>query len=466
MGKSFEIKYNTKLLFQGCVLALLGVVGPAVIVEKQLGIYESLRFAMLQQSAGSLLIAMLKLVMMNVIRAVPHYLGAFLINESVHIDWQGKRRFIFNVVFTLFLIVLIYDVIYRIYGIRYDLGIPALLLIGVVLLLSYMNLFSVSMLNKLLLVASLLMSIQWLDVIPALSSYGFGGGEISMDVKVAAGIMGDSGIITLFAVCMFAAFLYASLIQIQLLYKEHKLKISNEKTRQMEMELYHTQIEALRLRNFSEVQSLVHDLKSPLTIAQGLVSLAEIMEQNTLIREYLMKISSALVSMDLMISEILYENKRSLILIKDLMNMVLAQISIQISQEMLLYENFCPDAYVRGNKIRLSRAIINVLNNAYNAVDKGRGKIGLTVEAQGEFVVITVLDNGPGIASEDVEHIWDLGYSKKQSTGLGLPFVKQIIENHRGTIQIESQKGSFTKVIVSLQKEAPGDGEQEDNTGN
>ena len=71
--------------------------------------------------------------------------------------------------------------IYRIYGIRYDLGIPALLLIGFVLQLSYMNLFSVSMLNKLLLVASLLMSIQWLDVIPHLSDSGFGRGEISRE---------------------------------------------------------------------------------------------------------------------------------------------------------------------------------------------------------------------------------------------------------------------------------------------
>lgn len=107
------------------------------------------------------------------------------------------------------------------------------------------------------------MSIQWLDVIPHLSDYGFGRGEISRDVKIAASIMEEKNLLTVFAMSMFLAFLYASLIQVQLLYKEHKLKISNEKTMQVEKELHQTQMEALKLRNSSEVQSLVHDLKSP-----------------------------------------------------------------------------------------------------------------------------------------------------------------------------------------------------------
>ena len=104
--------------------------------------------------------------------------------------------------------------------------------------------------------------------------------------------MEEKNLLTVFAMSMFWL-LYASLIQVQLLYKEHKLKISNEKTMQVEKELHQTQMEALKLRNSSEVQSLVHDLKSPLTIAQGLVSLAEMMEKDELIQEYFKKISSS-----------------------------------------------------------------------------------------------------------------------------------------------------------------------------
>ncbi len=47
-----------------------------------------------------------------------------------------------------------------------------------------------------------------------------------------------------------------------------------------------------------------------------------------------------------------------------------------------------------------------------------------------------------------MEHIWDLGYSDKQSTGLGLPFVRQVIENHKGAVHVESEKNHDTKVIV------------------
>ena len=60
-------------------------------------------------------------------------------------------------------------------------------------------------------------------------------------------------------------------------------------------------------------------------------------------------------------------------------------------------------------------------------VYKRQGKIHIMVEEKETFVNITVTDNGSGIEAGDMEHIWDLGYSDKQSTGLGLPFVRQVI---------------------------------------
>ena len=169
MEKKFSVECNLRLLVQGGILAAFSVMGPWIIRESWLGIYASRSSAMMNDSCFLLLVSAIKLVAMNVVRTVPHYLGAFLMNEAVRIRINGRKRFSLNVVITLSLIVLIYDLIYRVHGIRYDLGIPVLLIIGFVLLLSYMNLFSVSMLNKLVLVGSLLMSIQWLDVIPSLT---------------------------------------------------------------------------------------------------------------------------------------------------------------------------------------------------------------------------------------------------------------------------------------------------------
>lgn len=459
-----QFDYNIRLLIEGAVLACLGVAAPALIHERHLHIYDSLMQAMMQESSYILMIAAIKLVLMNAIRMLPHYLGVFLINESVSIYISEKRRFWLNALFTMSLIMLIYDVIFRIYGIRYDLGIPALMTVGVVLLLSYMDLFSVSMINKVLLVGTMLLGIQWLDVMPMLTPYKFGRGEISMDVKKAAEFIGEEHILTLFGGAMMMVLLFASIMQIQLLVKEHKLKISNEKTRQVEKELYNTQIEALKMRNFSEVQSLVHDLKSPLTTMQGLVSLAEMMEENPLIREYFQKISSSMTSMSLMISEILYESSRTRMTTEELMRMILAQISIRIPSDMLTYDNQCPKAVLRGNKIRLTRAVINLLNNAYNAVDGKNGHLVLKIYDADGYIYITVEDNGTGISEAEMKHIWELGYSGKQSTGLGLPFTRQVVENHGGTIQIESEEGKYTKAIICL-KEENGDGEYKDNSG-
>ena len=190
------------------------------------------------------------------------------------------------------------------------------------------------------------------------------------------------------------------------------------------------------------------------------------MEKDGLIQEYFKKISASLTSMSMMISEILYENRHSPVKVEDLMKMVLAQVSIQVPREMLEYEIGCPETVITGNKIRLSRAVINLITNAYNAVSKETGKIRLNVEEQEDFVCITVADNGTGIEPWKMEHIWELGYSEKQSTGLGLPFVRQVIENHKGEVRVESEKGRYTKVVICLRKGEQPNGEYENNSGN
>ena len=456
LTKSVELRYQTGFLLRGCVLALLGIAAPILIRESDFGIYKSMIRA-LDRGSEYLIIAALKLVLMNVLRMLPHYLGAFMINESLQVYVKGKRCFAFNVVFTFALIASIYVIIDQVFGIRYDLGSPAFLTVSFLLLFSYMDLFSVKMGQKISILGSLLMGIQWLDVMPRLSAYGFGRGEISMDVKMFALVMDEEGILTLFAVCMCAVFSYAFLMQSRLLYNEHLLKISNDKALCMEKELYESQLNALKMRNMTEVQSLVHDLKTPLTTVQGLVSLAEMMESNSLIREYFEKITVSLGNMNMMISEILYENKRVEITTADLMQIVLAHTSIIAPVDMVDYENECPEARLMGNRIRLSRAIMNLINNAYDAVDKEKGKIRIRVQRNIPCIEIVVEDNGVGIAPERLKTIWEIGYSGRHSTGLGLTFTKDVVEKHGGTIKISSEEGKYTRAVISLREEVETD---------
>jgi two-component system NtrC family sensor kinase len=67
--------------------------------------------------------------------------------------------------------------------------------------------------------------------------------------------------------------------------------------------------------------------------------------------------------------------------------------------------------------------------------------------------MIRIADSGCGIAGEDIEKIFDPGFTTKGvgvGTGLGLPTCKKIVEIHRGTIEIESQPGAGTVVTLSL----------------
>lgn len=453
--ENYNVHWDNKYLSQGLALILIGILFPALITEQTFCIYENLSNSLAQDNEVQLLLTATLLVMMNALRAIPHYLGAFLISDSLKITIYGKRKFLFNVVLTFFTILLVYMVIDYIYKIRYDFGIPALLIVAFVLTLSCMDLFSVNMFNKILILASLLLSIQWLDVIPYLTPYDFGGGEISMDVKTAALVMEQEMLITFFAICLCMAFLFSSLIQVQLLYKEHRLKITAEINQIVEKELHDTQINALKMRSHSEVQSLVHDLKTPLTTVQGLISLAEMMEENDLIKEYYDKITVSINSMNMMISEILYEDTKSLFTTEELFLLVLSHVSILVPVEQLEYKNQCPDAKLLGNRIRLSRAVINTIENAYYAIDKERGKISIYVgkPAGNGQIYIFIRDNGVGISPDKLEHIWELGYSENHSTGLGLGFARQVVENHHGLIKIESEKGKYTKVIICLKEE-------------
>ena len=103
---------------------------------------------------------------------------------------------------------------------------------------------------------------------------------------------------------------------------------------------------------------------------------------------------------------------------------------------------------------QLHQVFVNLVTNACNAVDDDGGEVRLSTRLVGhERVEIRVEDNGVGIAEEDLERVFEPFFSTRRrgkGTGLGLSIVKNIVEQHRGSIEIESELGAGTKVIVTL----------------
>jgi two-component system sensor histidine kinase HydH len=98
----------------------------------------------------------------------------------------------------------------------------------------------------------------------------------------------------------------------------------------------------------------------------------------------------------------------------------------------------------------LTQVLINLLQNGLAATQED-GKIRLGGSRENQEIRLWVQDSGRGMTAEERERMFDPFYTtRKEGTGLGLAVVQQIIEQHRGRIEVESAPGEGTRVEVIL----------------
>ncbi|MBF6560424.1 MAG: HAMP domain-containing protein [Candidatus Binataceae bacterium] len=107
---------------------------------------------------------------------------------------------------------------------------------------------------------------------------------------------------------------------------------------------------------------------------------------------------------------------------------------------------------VNVDRALLAEALRNVIGNACEAMLPAGGTLKLaTALSDNDCVEISIADSGPGIARENLERIFNLYFTtKKNGNGLGLPLALRAIDLHHGTMDIQSEVGVGTKVIVRL----------------
>jgi len=101
---------------------------------------------------------------------------------------------------------------------------------------------------------------------------------------------------------------------------------------------------------------------------------------------------------------------------------------------------------------QMRRVFINLLDNAIDAMNKkGKIQIRTSYEEENRVVKIEISDSGPGISIQDKEKLFLPHFStKKKGTGLGLAIVHQIINEHNGSIEVESNKPCGAKFIIRI----------------
>lgn len=119
---------------------------------------------------------------------------------------------------------------------------------------------------------------------------------------------------------------------------------------------------------------------------------------------------------------------------------------------------------VLGDEVELKQLVINLLDNALRHTDSG-GEIIVRLRATANVVTIAVRDNGHGIDSKHLPHLFDRFYRADSGTardsggtGLGLPIVKEIATAHHGTMSVESEVGrgsTFTLTLHSMKLLSP-----------
>ncbi len=98
----------------------------------------------------------------------------------------------------------------------------------------------------------------------------------------------------------------------------------------------------------------------------------------------------------------------------------------------------------------VQRTLVNLIENSFNALN-GSGRIDVRVSRTGGFVVLTVRDNGVGIDPEARARVFEPYFSTRAAgTGLGLAIARKVVEDHGGTITLESTPGEGTEVTIRL----------------
>jgi signal transduction histidine kinase len=131
----------------------------------------------------------------------------------------------------------------------------------------------------------------------------------------------------------------------------------------------------------------------------------------------------------------------------------IAQLSSQLDDRIHLDVQLGDTPAVDCRPRDINQVVYNLLLNAAQAID-GEGAIVISTGcAEGDNVWLSVQDDGHGIADEDRDRIFDPGFTTRGvgvGTGLGLSICQRIVEDHGGTIQLESAPGGGTTVTVTL----------------
>ncbi|GHI00803.1 two-component sensor histidine kinase [Neobacillus kokaensis] len=216
------------------------------------------------------------------------------------------------------------------------------------------------------------------------------------------------------------------------------------------------------------LQNVSHELRTPLSYMKGYTEaiLDGVAGDREAARRYVSIIHNETERMQRLVHDLLdlaqleddsYPMKDEPLPFAQLISEVAERFELSARQkEIQLVQNLDDEIIVNGDSDRLEQVVSNLLDNAIRYTPEGK-PIRITLTKEGTFAVLMIQDSGPGISKKDLPKVVERFYRvdrarsrKEGGTGLGLAIVFQIIKKHNGELNIESEEGSSTTVIVKL----------------
>lgn len=207
----------------------------------------------------------------------------------------------------------------------------------------------------------------------------------------------------------------------------------------------------------NELKNISHDLQN---ILSAIVNNAKLLKQNVDSSSSTAKYATVIENNSLRAAEIIQEflsnkktQKRKInasILFNDITSSFANMLSSNVKFE---FKNESNEILLFGNYTELFRTFLNLLINAKEAIhEKGNIIFEIHKTSDGR-IIFSVKDNGSGIPHDIIDKIFEPGFStksKNRESGIGLNIVKNIIEDHKGTVEVISEINKGTEFQISF----------------
>jgi two-component system, NtrC family, sensor kinase len=244
------------------------------------------------------------------------------------------------------------------------------------------------------------------------------------------------------------------------------LKASRQELEKAVETLKTTQAQLVQSEKLSAIGEFVagvtHELNNPLTSVIGFAELLQQTPVDERSRRFLDLIVNGAQRCHKIVQSLLsfarqHKPERKLVNLHELVDSAVSILQYQMRTSNIQIETNFNKALpqVMADPHQIQQVFLNLINNARQAIEgfRPKGSIRITTEAKGAFARVTFQDDGPGISAENLKKIFDPFFTTKEvgkGTGLGLSLSYGLIQEHGGSIQVESKAGEGASFVIEL----------------